>query len=99
MFVMANFLTGLAQVIDTIITVYWWLIVFRAITSWVSPDPTNVIIVFLARVTEPVLALFRRLIPMWNVGIDLSPLLAILFLMFLRVFLVQSLYGLAYRLQ
>ncbi len=96
---MANFLSGLAQVIDTVITVFWWLIVFRAITSWVSPDPTNPIIVFLARVTEPFLSLFRRLIPMWNIGIDLSPLLAILFLMFLRVFLVQSLYGLAYRLQ
>ena len=99
MFVMSNFLSALAQVIDTVITVYWWLIIFRAITSWVNPDPANIIIVFLVRVTEPLLALFRRLIPMWNIGIDLSPLLAILFLMFLRAFLVQSLYGLAYRLQ
>lgn len=96
---MANFFAALAQIIDTVITVYWWLIVFRAITSWVNPDPANTIVVFLVRVTEPLLAPFRRLIPAWNIGLDLSPLIAILFLMFLRVFLVQSLYGLSYRLQ
>ena len=99
MFVMGNFLAAVAQIVDTVITVFWWLILFRAITSWVNPDPSNTIVVFLVRVTEPVLAPFRRLVPSWNLGIDLSPLLAILALMFLRVFLVQTLYGLSYRLQ
>ncbi len=96
---MGNFLAAVAQIVDTVITVFWWLILFRAITSWVNPDPSNTIVVFLVRVTEPVLAPFRRLVPSWNLGIDLSPLLAILALMFLRVFLVQTLYGLSYRLQ
>ena len=100
MFVAGNFFSAIAQIVDTVITVFWWLILIRALISWVNPDPSNTIVVFLQRVTEPILAPFRRLIPMsWNIGIDLSPIFAILFLMFIRVFLVQSLFGLAYRLQ
>ena len=99
MFFLGNFFAALAQVLDAVITVFWWLILFRAIISWVNPDPTNAIVVFLVRVTEPVLAPFRRLIPSWSFGVDLSPLLAILFFMFLRVFLIQSLYGLSVRLR
>src|SRR3989344_8672304 len=98
MFVAGNFFSALAQVLDTVITVFWWLIIVRALVSWVNPDPNNTIVVFLYRVTEPILAPFRRLIP-WQVGVDLSPLIAILFLMFVRYFFVQSLFGLAYRLQ
>jgi YggT family protein len=99
MFVMGNFFAALAQVLDTVITIFWWLIVVRALVSWVNPDPSNTIVVFLVRVTEPILAPFRRLVPALQTGFDLSPLLAILFLMFVRYFFVQSLFGLAYRLQ
>lgn len=99
MFVLGNLFAALAQVVDTVITVFWWLILIRALVSWVNPDPSNTIVIFLHRVTEPILSPFRRIIPAWNVGIDVSPLLALLFLMFARVFLVQSLFGLAYRLQ
>lgn len=99
MFLVGNLFSALAQITDTVITVFWWLILVRAVTSWVNPDPANTIIIFLHRVTEPMLAPFRRLVPAWNIGVDLSPLLAILFLMFVRIFLVQSLFGLAARLQ
>ena len=99
MFVLGNFFSALAQVLDTVITIFWWLIVVRALISWVNPDPNNGLVIFLVRVTEPVLAPFRRILPAWNIGLDLSPLIAILFLMFVRYFLVQSLFTLAYRLQ
>lgn len=99
MFLVGNLFSALAQVVDTVIMVFWWLVLIRAVTSWVNPDPNNTVVVFLWRVTEPLLAPFRRVLPAWNIGVDLSPLLAILFLMFLRIFLVQSLYGIAVRIQ
>jgi YggT family protein len=99
MFVIGYFFSGLAQVLDAVITILWWLILIRALISWVNPDPYNTLVMFLNRITEPLLRPFRRLIPMERIGIDLSPLLAMLFLMFARAFLVHSLFGIAYRLQ
>lgn len=99
MFMVGNFFSALAQILDVVITIFWWLIIVRVVISWVNADPENAIVVFLYRVTEPILLPFRRIIPTWNIGVDLSPLLAILFLMFVRYFVVQSLYGWAYRLQ
>jgi len=54
-------------------------IIFRAILSWFSPRPTNVLVKFLHRITEPILAPLRRIIP--RVGMfDFSPLVAIIIL-------------------
>lgn len=93
----ANFLQASARVLDALITFMWWLVVIRALLSWVNPDPHNAIVQFIERTTEPLLHPFRQLIPAYKIGIDVSPLLAALFLYFLRIFLVQTLYGLAAR--
>ena len=99
MFVLGNFFQALAVVLGYLFDIYWWLIVIRALLSWVNPDPYNPIVQFIERATEPVLAPFRRLIPAFNIGIDLSPMIAILLLYFLKIFVVQTLLGLAVRLQ
>ncbi|NQU73748.1 MAG: YggT family protein [Candidatus Omnitrophica bacterium] len=99
MFVLSNFLVAAAQVIGVIINVIWWLIIIRALISWVNPDPYNPIVQFLYRTTEPLLIPFRRIIPAHKIGIDLSPIFAILVLMFLRYFLVNSLIDLARTIQ
>ncbi len=70
----------------------------RALLSWVSPDPYNPIVQFLYKTTEPMLAPFRRVIPMYSIGLDLSPILALLLVWFLKLFLVRTLYGLAARM-
>ncbi len=98
MFVLGNFLSAIAAILDTLVTILYWLIIIRAITSWVNPDPYNVIVIFLHRVTEPLIAPFRRLVPFHPVGVDLSPLFAILFLIFVQLFFVQSLKDWAHRL-
>jgi len=72
MFVLSNFIIGLAKVIDIALTLYMWIIIFRALISWVNPDPYNQIVIFLYRVTEPVLGPIRRRLPMGNIGIDIS---------------------------
>lgn len=94
MFILGNFFIALAKVLDTVIPILYWLIIIRAVISWFSPDPYNFLVQLLYKVTEPILYPFRRLIPLYNIGIDISPILAILALIFLRYFLVHSLYQL-----
>jgi YggT family protein len=98
MFVLGNFVIGLAKVIEIVLTLYMWIIIFRAVISWVNPDPYNKIVILLHRATEPVLRPVRRILPFRNAGIDLSPLVVILVIIFLRFFLVESIIGMAHRL-
>lgn len=95
MFVFSNLLVAIAEIVNVIITILWWLIIIRALISWVSPDPYNPIVQFLYKTTEPLLSPFRRLIPMYRIGIDISPIFAILVLIFLRYFLVNTLIDVA----
>jgi YggT family protein len=99
MFIFGNFLFGLAQVLGMVIRVYMWIVIIRALISWVSPDPYNPIVRFLQAATDPVLYRIRRLIPVSFGGIDFSPLLLIAGLIFLEAFLVQSLLDLARQLK
>jgi len=94
MFIVGNFLIALAYVLNMIIPLVYWLVIIRAIISWFSPDPYNTLVQLLYKLTEPILYPFRRLIPVYNIGIDISPILAILALVFLQKFLVTSLYQL-----
>jgi YggT family protein len=95
MFVLSNFIIGLAKVIDLALTLYMWIIVFRALISWVNPDPYNQIVIFLYRATEPVLGPIRRRLPMRNIGIDISPIIVILVIIFLKYFLVETMIQMA----
>jgi YggT family protein len=97
MFVAGNALEGLAKILELVLQLYMWIIIARALVSWVNPDPWNPIVQFLDRATEPVLAPIRRRLG-WGMGIDLSPLVAILIIYFLQHALVGSLYELALRL-
>ena len=97
MFVMSNFLTAFAYLVNIALTVMYWLILLRALTSWVSPDPFNPIVQFLHRMTEPVLEPIRRIMP--AMPIDLSPIIAFFAIIFLKQFLVRTLYDLAMRMQ
>jgi YggT family protein len=100
MFIFSNLIFALAKVVDIVLTIFYWLILIRAIISWVNPDPYNPIVQFLHKTTEPILAPLRRLIPIhYTIGIDISPLIAFLLLIFLKSFLVRTLLELAYRLR
>jgi len=98
MFVISNLLLALAQILHIVLTAYMWIIIARALLSWVNPDPYNPIVRFLYGATEPVLYAIRKRLPVYFGGVDFSPLLVILVIMFLDNFLVPSLTGLAYRL-
>ena len=96
MFVLGNFIMALAKIIDMALTLYMWIIVARALISWVNPDPYNPIVRFLYRATEPVLAPIRRWLPLRGLGIDISPIIVIALIIFLQSFLLKSLIELAY---
>jgi len=92
MFIFGNLFIAAAKVLDAVINMLYWLIIVRAVISWFSPDPYNFLVQLLYKITEPVLRPFRRLVPAYNIGIDISPILAILALIFLQYFLVNTLY-------
>ena len=98
MFVFGNLIIAIATILDYILTIANWLIIIRALISWVNPDPYNVIVQFLYKVTEPLLAPFRKFFPAYSIGIDISPIFALLAVWFLKLFLVRTLFTLAMRM-
>lgn len=84
------FTAAVLDVIFAILSVIQWLVIIAAVISWVNPDPRNSIVQFLYRSTEPLLRPFRRLLPPGRTGgIDFSPLLVILVIIFLRTLLAR----------
>ena len=96
MFVLGNFIAAVARIIDIALTFYMWIIVIRAVLSWINPDPYNPIVRFIHQITEPVMEPIRRRIPIRGMGIDFSPIIILLVIVFLQSFLVKSLIELSY---
>ena len=98
MFALGNLIDSLAYILNMALTIYMWLIIARALLTWVNPDPYNPIIRFLYNITEPVLEWVRSRVPVVFGGLDLSPLLVLLGIVFLQRFLVATLFDLARRI-
>jgi YggT family protein len=97
--VFGNFMAALATVLSYALTFYMYIIIARALLSWVNPDPYNPIVRFLYNVTEPVLYAIRRRLPVFFGGIDFTPMIVILIIIFLQRFVVASLAGMAYQMR
>ncbi len=91
MFVFGNIVIGIAEVLDWVLVVSMWIIAIRALISWVNPDPYNPIVQILQKLTEPMLRPLRKLVPPYKIGIDISPIIAFLIIIFLRIALVNTL--------
>ena len=99
MFILGNLLEALAVVIQMVLQIYMYIILARVILSWVNPDPYNPIVQFLYRITDPLLYRVRKWLPIHGGGIDLSPMIVLLAIIFLQTFLVQTLQRLAFSLK
>ncbi|GAB6162821.1 YggT family protein [Desulfothermus naphthae] len=96
MFIIANLLKALAFVVNSVLSIYFWIVIISALLSWVRPDPYNPIVRFIYSITEPVFYRVRKWIPFVYIsGFDLSPIVVLLAIEFLKIFLVQTLYQLA----
>ena len=91
MYAFGYFLMALAKVLDYVLILFMWIVIARAILSWVSPDPFNPIVRFLHNITEPVLYPIRTKLPLSFAGLDLSPIVVFLAIIFLRTFVVSTL--------
>ena len=91
MYIVGYFLMAAAKVADVLLVLFMWVIIFRAILSWVNPDPRNIIVRFIHNATEPVLYPIRSKLPINFGGIDFSPIIVFLAIIFLRTFVVNSL--------
>ena len=99
MFIFANLLNALAMIIHYVLQIYMWLVIARAVISWVNPDPYNPIVNFLYQTTEPVLYRIRRLLPFGMLPIDISPIIVFVAIVFLDNFLVGTLQEIAMRMR
>ncbi len=98
MFVVANLVIGVGQALHYILNIYLFIVVARAIISWVNPDPYNPIVRFLYMATEPVLRYVRRMMPVIS-GIDFSPIIVMVALFFIDQALIQSIIDYGVRLK
>ncbi len=90
-----NFVYAIARLLDLGISLYVMVIIIRAILSWFNPDPRNPGMMFLMKITDPLLDRVRRILPLGTgVGLDLSPIIVIFGLLFIKYFLVAGLYDL-----
>lgn len=99
MFIFANLILAIANILDILLGIYKWIIIIAALISWVNPDPYNPIVRFLYAVTEPVLRPIRKLISYRLGPIDISPIIVILVIIFMQNFLIRSLIEFAYKLK
>jgi YggT family protein len=101
--VLANSLSGLAAVLDFVLLAYQWILIARAVISWVSADPRNPIVSFLYAITEPAIRVIRRRLPtnLRYFPLDIAFLVLFGLVIFARYGLVQSLadYAAVLRLQ
>lgn len=86
---------ALARLIELALNIYIFIVVARALISWVNPDPYNPIVRFLHNATDPALYRLRRLLPFQTGSIDFSPMILIFLLYVLQNFLVNMLYSLS----
>ena len=94
--IFANLLTAIATVLDIVLSLYFWIVIISALLTWVNPDPYNRIVRTLRTLTEPVFYRVRRYLPFVFVGgIDLSPVVVLLGIQFVKLFLVRSLFQFA----
>lgn len=97
--VIGTLLNAIATIVSMLINLYVWVIVIAALVSWVRPDPYNPIVQVLKRMTEPLYAKIRSIIPTAINGIDFTPLILAVLLKFIDLSLVQILANYARTLQ
>ena len=95
MIVLATLIEAFATILHTMINIYIWVVIIAALITFVRPDPYNPIVQILFRLTNPVYAFIRKLVPTLIGGIDLAPLIVILTLQFIDLFAVKLLFALA----
>jgi YggT family protein len=97
-FVVSNLLYAVAHILNIVLTIYIVLLVIRALLSWVRPDLLGPVTNFMYATTEPILHPLRRRFGLSAGGVDFTPLAVLLLILFIKYFVVESLFDAAARL-
>lgn len=93
MFVVGNILFAIARLLDTLLSLYFWIVIIAALISWVRPDPYNPVVRILSQLTEPVLYRVRKYLPFTYIrGLDFSPVVVLIVIELIRNIIVRSLF-------
>ena len=96
MFVLGNIVFAVARVLDTLLSLYFWIVILAAILSWVRPDPYNPVVRTLTALTEPVLYRIRKYLPFTYInGLDLSPIVVLIVIQLVQSIVVRTLFQFA----
>ena len=98
MILLGNLFIALGSIVDIILNIYMWILIIAVLISWVGPDPYNPVVRFLRSVTEPVLRPVRSRLGVFG-GIDVSPMIKILGIIFVRSFIVRTIIEYGYKLK
>ena len=89
-------ISAIFQVLQAILSIYFWIVIGRAVISWVNPDPHNPIVRFLHNATDPVFDRIRRIVPLQFGGMDFTPIALLIIIGILQNVLAQLLHKLTY---
>lgn len=89
-------ISAIFQVLQAVLSIYFWIVIGRAVISWVNPDPYNPIVRFLHNATDPVFDRIRRVLPLQFGGMDFTPIALLIVIGVLQNILSQLQYKLTY---
>ena len=98
MFLIGNFFLTIGKLIDFLLGLYIWVIIINALLSWFNPDPYNKFIQFIYNISEPALRPIRRMLPA-NMGVDISPVIVIVILYFLKSYIARTIIDFGVRMR
>ncbi len=98
MYALGYLLIAIAKILNGLLWVYLWIVIIRALLSWVRPDPYNPIVRFINGLVDPVAYRISRIVPTRIGMIDISPLILIVIVYFLQAFLVPVIHETGIRL-
>jgi YggT family protein len=97
-FAFGNLLTSIAYVLNILLEIYLWVIIIRAILSWIRPNPYNPLVRIIYGLVDPITYRISRLFPTRIGMIDISPFILLIFIIFLQKFLIKTLFNMGLRM-
>lgn len=99
MFIIGDVLVGVGQVLSMLLEIYMWVVIIRAVLSWVQPDPYNPIVRFIYNLVDPVTYRLSRFLPTRIGMIDLSPIILIVAIYLMKLVVVRIIIDTGLRLR
>ena len=90
MYAWTNLVIFIAQILNSLLTLYFYIVIISALMTWIEPNPYNPIVRFIYSITEPVFDWFRQHIPVVFGGIDFSPFLVIIVIELIQQVVIPS---------